>query len=108
MNDSNEGTIRTRERSERGNDPNEGTIRTRRTNRTVVALRTCVVLLFLTSGHAFAQRGQGPAAPPPTAKAAAAIDLTGTWVSVVTEDWVMRMLTPPKGEVRNVPVTPVA
>jgi len=63
---------------------------------------------LVAAADSLAQRGQGPAAPPPTARAAAAIDLTGTWVSVVTEDWVLRMLTPPKGEVRNVPVTPAA
>ena len=66
------------------------------------------VMLLLAPAGALAQRGQGPAGPPPTARAAAAIDLTGTWVSVVTEDWVIRMLTPPKGEVRGVPLTPAA
>ena len=32
------------------------------------------------------------------------IDFTGTWVSVVTEDWRWRMVTPPKGDVASVPV----
>ena len=51
-------------------------------------------------------RGQGPAlAPPQTARQAAPIDLTGTWVSVVTEDWRWRMVTPPKGDVASVPVS---
>jgi hypothetical protein len=53
-------------------------------------------------------RGQGPGAapaPPQTAKQAAPIDLTGTWVSVVTEDWRWRMVTPPKGDVSSVPVS---
>ena len=36
--------------------------------------------------------------PPRPAKQAAAIDLTGYWVSVVTEDWRFRMVTPPKGD----------
>jgi hypothetical protein len=66
-----------------------------------------VALLLLLPATGIAQRGQGPA-PPPTARAAAAIDLSGTWVSVVTEDWVMRMLTPPKGVPDRVPVTPAA
>jgi hypothetical protein len=35
---------------------------------------------------------------PPTAKAAAPIDLTGYWTAVVTEDWHVRMLTPSKGD----------
>lgn len=49
---------------------------------------------------------QAPAAPaaPPTAQATAAIDLTGTWVSVVTEDWRWRMVTPPKGDYSSVPI----
>jgi hypothetical protein len=55
-----------------------------------------------------AQRGQGPAGPPPTPKAAAAIDLTGTWVSVISEDWALRMVTPRKGNYLRVPLTPVA
>ena len=38
----------------------------------------------------------------------APIDLTGTWVSVVTEDWAVRMLTPPKGEFDNLPLTKAA
>jgi len=43
-----------------------------------------------------AQRG-GRGGPPPTARAAAAVDLTGYWVSVITEDWKFRMVTPKKG-----------
>ncbi|MSV27163.1 MAG: hypothetical protein EXQ52_00200 [Bryobacterales bacterium] len=54
-----------------------------------------------------AQRGQrGPAGPPPTPKAVAPVDLTGYWVSVVTEDWRWRMVTPPKGDVNSIPVNP--
>jgi hypothetical protein len=34
----------------------------------------------------------------------APIDLTGYWVSVVTEDWRWRMLTPPKGDAQSVPI----
>ena len=45
-----------------------------------------------------AQRGgAGRGGPPPTPRAAAAIDLTGYWVSVITEDWKFRMVTPRKG-----------
>ena len=43
-----------------------------------------------------AQRG-GRGGPPPTPRAAAAMDLTGYWVSVITEDWKFRMVTPKKG-----------
>jgi hypothetical protein len=44
-----------------------------------------------------AGRGRGgPVAKTP--KEAAPIDLTGYWVSIVSEDWRFRMLTPPKGD----------
>lgn len=49
-------------------------------------------------------RGGGGAAPR-NAKAAAAIDLTGTWVSVITEDWRYRMVTPALGDFQGVPMT---
>jgi hypothetical protein len=43
-------------------------------------------------------QGRGDAPSPPTAKADAPFDLTGYWVSVVTEDWRYRMVTPAKGD----------
>jgi len=49
-----------------------------------------------------AQRGGGPPAGPP--RTVAPIDLTGYWVSVVTEDWRWRMVTPPKGDTSSVPL----
>jgi hypothetical protein len=45
---------------------------------------------------------------PATPRAAAPIDLTGTWVSVVTEDWRWRMRTPPKGDFTSLPLTEAA
>jgi hypothetical protein len=45
-------------------------------------------------------RGGGP---PPTPRAAARADFTGTWVSVVSEDWRWRMITPPKGDFSGIP-----
>lgn len=46
-----------------------------------------------------------PPAPPLAPKAAAPFDMTGYWVSVVTEDWVYRMLTPAKNDITSgVPV----
>jgi hypothetical protein len=35
---------------------------------------------------------------------AAPVDLTGSWVSVVTEDWAWRMQTPAKGDFASVPL----
>lgn len=43
-----------------------------------------------------------------TAREMAPVDLTGTWVSVITEDWRYRMVTPPHGELHGLPLTPLA
>jgi hypothetical protein len=40
-----------------------------------------------------------------TARTAAPIDLTGYWVSVVTQDWRWRMVTPAKGDYESIPIT---
>src|SRR5215831_18255418 len=54
-------------------------------------------------------RGRGAGgSEPQTARAAAPIDLTGYWVSVVTEDWRFRMVTPARGDYQGVPMTPAA
>lgn len=71
-------------------------------------LVTVAALALVIPTRTHAQRGQGPAQPPQTPRAAAAVDLTGTWVSLITEDWVLRMVTPKKGEYRGVPFTPAA
>ena len=52
-----------------------------------------------------AQGRGGAAAPPPTARASAPIDLTGYWVAVVNVDWRYRMVTPAKGDYGGVPIT---
>jgi hypothetical protein len=52
-----------------------------------------------------AGRGAAPAEePPPPPRAAAPVDLTGYWVSVITEDWRWRMVTPPKGDYISIPI----
>jgi hypothetical protein len=68
---------------------------------------TLVVAALLAAEVSAEQRGaQAPAKPqqPRSAKATAPIDLTGYWVSVVTEDWRWRMLTPSKGDYASVPL----
>jgi hypothetical protein len=52
-----------------------------------------------------AQRG-GPPGAPRTPQQAAPIDLTGYWVSLVTEDWRYRVVTPPKGDYTSIPLNP--
>jgi hypothetical protein len=47
---------------------------------------------------------QSKTPPPTTPRSKAYIDITGYWVSVVTEDWVYRMLTPSKGDAGSLPV----
>ena len=80
------------------------------TARLCASVPTCAALVALAIGFGqtgtAAQRGRGagPAGPPMTARQAAPIDLTGTWVSVVTEDWRWRMATPPLGDVASIPV----
>jgi len=62
-----------------------------------------LVWLLSSAGAAF---GQAPrsARPAPTARSSAPVDLTGYWVSVVTEDWAWRMRTPPKGDYASIPL----
>jgi len=54
----------------------------------------------------FTQQGQrgAPPGPPPTARQQASFDLTGYWVSIVTEDWRWRMVTPAKGDYASLPL----
>jgi hypothetical protein len=60
------------------------------------------VITLLASGARLV--AQQPAPPPATPRAAAAIDLTGTWVSIVNEDWRWRMVTPPAGDFPGIPL----
>jgi hypothetical protein len=64
-------------------------------------------LLLATPISATAQ-GRGGPARPAEAKAAAPIDLTGYWVTLVTEEWRWRMVTPPKGDYASIPMTAAA
>lgn len=48
--------------------------------------------------------GHGAPAAAQSARAEAPVDLTGNWVSVVTEDWPWRMHTPPKGDYASIPL----
>jgi len=63
-----------------------------------------IALALVAATPLFAQRGAGRGGPPPAAREAAAIDLTGNWVSVVVEDWKWRMVTPKKGVYDSLPL----
>lgn len=68
--------------------------------RLAVALAAALLLPILASAQGRGGRG----GPPPTPKAGAPIDITGYWVSLITEDWRYRMMTPAKGDFPSIPV----
>jgi hypothetical protein len=88
----------------------------------VLAFRVALVACSIATFSSLPARGQAPAGqapaapaqpaqgrggrgqPPQTAQAQAPSDLTGWWVSVVTEDWRWRMVTPAKGDFASVPI----
>jgi hypothetical protein len=74
----------------------------------LVALMIPVVMSLQPTTALGQGRGRGAPPPPQAPKAAAPIDLTGYWVSIVTEDWRYRMVTPTKGDYQAVPMTPEA
>ena len=73
----------------------------------MIRVVTISIALLVAPALVAQERGatQTPPAPPPAARAAAPIDLTGYWVSIVTEDWRWRMVMPPKGDYQSVPIT---
>jgi hypothetical protein len=71
----------------------------------VVTAAACIVMSATFSAQG-PPGGRGQA--PRTARAAGPVDLTGYWVSVVTEDWRWRMQTPAKGDFAGVPLNRAA
>jgi hypothetical protein len=70
-----------------------------------ISLGGVLLTLTLVGPDAAAQRGRGASPQPPQSpRSLAPIDVTGYWVSVVTEDWRWRMVTPQKGDVTSVPL----
>jgi hypothetical protein len=67
-----------------------------------------VLVAHAVTPSAQAQRAQGGVVSSPSARDSAPIDLTGYWVSYVTENWRYRMVTPAKGEYRRIPASPAA
>jgi len=89
---------------------------TRGTGWMVMGVGVLALTLATPGSDAFAQnrnRGAGAAAPgqpapPKSAREAAPFDLTGYWVSVITEDWLERMTMPPKNFIGSLPVNDAA
>jgi hypothetical protein len=74
------------------------------------------LVLLMAVGPAAAQPPGGPpngppgfgriGGPPRSAQESAQVDLTGYWVALVTEDWLWRMITAPRGDATSVPLNP--
>jgi hypothetical protein len=74
------------------------------------ATRLIYLSVVIAASTAVARPLAQPPSPPPaqaprTPRAAAPHDLTGYWVSFVTEDWRWRMVTPPKGDFISIPLS---
>lgn len=75
--------------------------------RSRLLLPAAVIIVLVACGSVMdAQRGGRGAPAPPTPRAAAPFDLTGQWVSLITEDWRHRQFTPPKGDYGSIPLSP--
>jgi hypothetical protein len=68
-------------------------------------LLIATVAVLTTTATLSAQRGGRGSGAPATGQAGAALDLTGYWVSVITEDWKYRMVTPKKGVFDAIPLS---
>ena len=69
-----------------------------------MSLPAAVLIVALTGllDAAVAQRSSADTAV--SARELAPVDLTGYWVSVISEDWAWRMRTPPKGDYASLPL----
>ena len=77
----------------------------------VKRIASTFVLVIAATSAMFAQgRGAAPAGraggAPATARTQAPFDPTGYWVAIISEDWRWRMVTPAKGDVVSIPLSP--
>jgi hypothetical protein len=75
--------------------------------RAISGVLAAAVLAAITGARPAAQQAQGappPAVVPQAARVAAPIDMTGTWASVINEDWQWRFVTPIVGDYTGVPL----
>lgn len=73
---------------------------------TLIAITATSSLVMFGQGGGRGGRGAGGrgGGAPATGEASAPLDITGYWVSLVTEDWRFRMVTPAKGDYASVPI----
>ena len=69
-------------------------------------MRKSLFFVMALSALGISLGAQAPA--PGTPRGLSPIDLTGNWVSIVTEDWRFRMVTPPKGDYASLPLNAAA
>ena len=67
-------------------------------------VRLIILAAWVAAPAGVQAQGRGEAAPPPTPRASAPIDVTGYWVAVISEDWRWRMVTPAKGDYASIPL----
>lgn len=75
--------------------------------RAILGVVAAAGLAAVTAARPAAQQAQGappPAVVPQAARVAAPIDMTGTWASVINEDWQWRFVTPIVGDYTGVPL----
>jgi hypothetical protein len=72
--------------------------------RAAALFAACALLVSGSSSARLGAQGGRQGAPQAAAKDAAPVDLTGYWVSIVTEDWRYRMVTPARGDHPSVPL----
>jgi hypothetical protein len=77
---------------------------------TISRIAAALVIAVALPAFLFAQgqRAAQPATVVATAKSNAPVDLTGYWVSIVSEDWRIRMITPQKGDYPGIPINAAA
>jgi len=70
-------------------------------------IQLAAMVLFLAlpiAAYAQGRGGRGGGQPAASPQAAAPIDVTGYWVSLITDNWTYRVLTPPKGDYLYLPL----
>src|SRR5213593_487065 len=72
--------------------------------RTTTSLVVTTALVLTLEAARLNAQAQQPTTAARSAKAEAPVDLTGYWVSIITEDWRWRMVTPAKGDYASVPI----
>lgn len=92
-----------------------GTVGDRRVNNSSIrflsAVTGCLIVVLMAPRPAHGQTAaaQGRATQPPaTARSTAPFDLTGYWVSIVTQNWRLRMVPPAKGDYIGIPISAAA